>query len=89
MSVYVCLLATANVQALAQKSAAVVAVQSQNQKGAQPAPGANVTSQAECPAEEVMYQSIKLSSQDEKIAAAAPLSRATFCARLSTYLSLS
>jgi hypothetical protein len=89
VSVYVCLLATANVQALAQKSAAVVAVQAQGQKGAQPAPGADVTSQAECPAGEVIYQSIKLSSQDEKILAASPIARETFCALLSKYLSLS
>lgn len=89
MSVSVCLLAGANVQALAQKSSSVVAVQSQSMKGVKPAPGVATISRSECPAEQVKYQINRLSSQDEKIAASSPMTRETYCALLSTYLSLS
>jgi hypothetical protein len=91
MSVHVCLLqATANARVLAQKSAAVVAIQAQGKKGAQAASmGAEARAQADCPAKQVIHQSIKLSSQDEKIIASSPMPRETFCALLSKYLSLS
>lgn len=91
LGVYVCLLATANAQALAQKSASAVAVavQSQGKNGAQTLPGADASAQAENLTEEVVHQSIRLSSQDEKIVAASPMPREVFCALLSTYLSLS
>jgi hypothetical protein len=89
MSVFVCLLATANVQALAQKSAAVVTVQSQAKHGLKPAACAPLTAQAECPAEQAPTNSVKFSSGDETMVAAAPQLRETFCALLSKYLSLS
>jgi hypothetical protein len=89
MSVFACLLATANVQALAQKSAAVVSVQSQAKKGLKPAACAPITAQAEAAAEQAPQQSLRFSSGDEQMVAAAPLSRETFCALLSKYLSLS
>jgi hypothetical protein len=89
MSVFVCLLATANVQALAQKSAAVVAVQSQTKKGLKPAARSLVAAQAERPAEQAPKQSVKRFSGDAPMVAAAPLLRETFCALLSKYLSLS
>ena len=91
MSVHVCLLqATANARVLARKSAAVVTIQAQSKKGLQPASmGAEAQAQADCPAKQVIYQSIKLSSQDEKIIASSPMPRETFCALLSKYLSLS
>lgn len=89
MSVYVCLLATANARALAQKSAAVVMVQAQNKKGAQPQPGLAASAQVESSVEQVIHQSIRLSFQNEKLIARCPLSRETYCALLSKYLSLS
>lgn len=89
MSVYVCLMATASAQVLAQKSSSVVTiVQRQNQKGVKPAPGATTT-QTENVAAKATDQSAKLSSQTEKIVAKSPASRETFCALLSKYLSLS
>lgn len=89
MSVCVCLLAAADVQALAQKSASVVAAQSQARKVLKPAEGLHISAQVECPAEEAIEQSSRLSSGDEKRVAQAPLLRETFCALLSKYLSLS
>lgn len=91
MSVHVCLLqATANARVLAQKSAAVVRIQAQSVKGAQSASmGAEARAQADSPAKQVIYQSTKLSSQDEKIIASSPMPRERFCALLSKYLSLS
>lgn len=89
MSVYVCLLATANAQVLAQKSSsAVAAVQTQRKTGVKPAPGAP-TAQAERPAVAIASQNVKLSSHVEKIVAKSSVSRETFCALLSKYLSLS
>jgi hypothetical protein len=89
MSVCVCLLATADVQALAQKSAAVVAAQSQARKVLKPAVGLHVSAQVERPAEEVTAEQSSILSGDEKRIAHAPLLRETFCALLSKYLSLS
>jgi hypothetical protein len=89
MGVYVCLLA-ADVQALALRSSAVVGAHSQLKKSAnttlrvQP-----TTAQVERPLEQTNSQSIRLSSQYEKIVAASPVPRALFCALLSKYLSLS
>lgn len=88
MSVYVCLLATANARTLAQKSAAVAVVQTQSKSGVNSVPGAT-TAQTESLAAEVTNQSVKLSSQAEKIVAKSSISRETFCALLSKYLSLS
>jgi hypothetical protein len=87
MSVYVCLLATANVEVLAQKSSAIVAVQSQGKKGVK-AP-AGVAAEIERPVEKRASQAIRLSSQNEKFVVAPVATRATLCALLSKYLSLS
>lgn len=89
MSVYVCLL-VADVQALAQRSSTVVAAQTQLRKSANPTLSATaVTAQIERPLEKVADQSVKLSSQEEKVVASLPMPRETFCALLSKYLSLS
>ncbi len=89
MGVYVCLLAT-DVQALARRSSAVAAYQAQIKKSANQTLSVQAaTAQVERPLEEVASQSIKLSSQDEKIVAASPMPRARFCALLAKYLSLS
>lgn len=89
MGVYVCLLA-ADVQALALRSSAVVSAQVQLKKSANTTLSVqSTTAQIERPLEEVASQSIRLSSQDEKIVAASPVPRALFCALLSKYLSLS
>lgn len=89
MSVYVCLLA-ADVRVLALRSSTVVAAQSQIRQSANATLSVQVaTAQTERPLEKVADQSVRLSSQDEKIAANCVLPRETFCALLSKYLSLS
>jgi hypothetical protein len=89
MSVYVCLLVV-DVQALALRASTVAAAQSQIRKSAnstlslQTAPA-----EVERPVEAVAEESVRLSSQDEKAIANSTTERATFCALLSKYLSLS
>jgi hypothetical protein len=89
MSVYVCLL-VADVQALAQRSSTIVAAQSQLRKStASTLSKTAAARQIERPLEKVADQSVKLSSQEEKVVANLPMPRETFCALLSKYLSLS
>ncbi len=89
MSVYVCLLVV-DVQALALRASTVAAAVSQIRKGTNPAQSAQtVAQQVERPVEAVAEESVRLSSQDEKVIANSAPERATFCALLSTYLSLS
>lgn len=84
MSVYVCLLGTVNVRAMAQKSAAIVAVQSQGLK-----PATRLTAQIERPVVAAASQKVRFSAQNESRDAQPSAARATFCALLSKYLSLS
>lgn len=85
MSVYVCLPGAVNVRALAQKSAAiVVAVQSQGLK-----PATRLAAQIERPVVAAASQKVGFSAQNESRDAQPYAARATFCALLSKYLSLS
>jgi hypothetical protein len=89
LSVYVCLMIV-DARTLAQKSSAIVAAHSQLRNGATLALNMTVASpQAERPVAESVEQSTRLSSQEIEITVNSPMPRATFCARLSTYLSLS
>jgi hypothetical protein len=89
MSVYVCLLVV-DVQALAQKASTVAAAESQIRKSANPSLNAQTQSpQVERPLETIADESVRLSSQDEKAITNCAAERATLCALLSKYLSLS
>ena len=89
MSVYVCLLVV-DVQALALRASTVAAAQSQIRKSANSTLSPQTaTAQVERPVLAVAEESVRLSSQDEKAISNSAPERATFCALLSTYLSLS
>jgi hypothetical protein len=87
LSVYVCLFGTVNVRALAQKSAAIVAVKSQSKKGLKPAVG--VTAQIERPIVEAASEEVRFSKRNESRISQPSAACTTFCALLSKYLSLS
>jgi 5,10-methylenetetrahydrofolate reductase len=89
MSVYVCLLATANPQALAQRSSTIAAAHSQLRKVALATQSTTQLAQSEATVLEFSDKSVKLAVRDALKLGASTLSPETFCALLSKYLSLS
>jgi hypothetical protein len=89
MSVYVCLLATANPQALAHRSSTVAAAHSQLRKGASAAQSTPQPAQSEATVLEFSDKSVRLAARAAETLNASALPHETFCALLSKYLSLS